>query len=108
MAGVLPADARMTDRLTLGYRTARAAVASPVAPAGAELRGHEFHYTTVEPAGDALELTSRWGTRPDGFATPALLATYVHVHPGGDPTPVRRFAAACAAACPTSYPMSSA
>jgi cobyrinic acid a,c-diamide synthase len=97
MAGLLPAEARMTDRLTLGYRTARAATTSPVAPAGAGLRGHEFHYSVVEPAGSALELSARWGTRTDGFATPTLLATYLHVHPGGDPAPVERFARACVA-----------
>jgi cobyrinic acid a,c-diamide synthase len=96
MVGVLPASARMTDRLTLGYRSATAVRDSPVAAAGTELRGHEFHYTTVEPAGDALRLSSRWGERSDGFAAPNLLATYLHVHPGGDPGPVTRFARACA------------
>jgi cobyrinic acid a,c-diamide synthase len=59
------------------------------------LRGHEFHYSTVEPAGDALHLSSRWGERDEGFATPTLLATYLHVHPGGDPAPVAAFARAC-------------
>jgi cobyrinic acid a,c-diamide synthase len=96
MVGVLPATGRMTDRLTLGYRAATAVQDSPIAAAGSELRGHEFHYTTVEPAGDALRLSSRWGERSDGFATPSLLATYLHVHPGGDPAPVTRFARACA------------
>ena len=98
MAGALPADAHMTDRLHLGYRTATAATPSPVGGVGTALRGHEFHYSTVEPAGDALELSSRWGRRGDGFATPSLLATYLHVHPGGDPTPVERFATTCVAA----------
>jgi cobyrinic acid a,c-diamide synthase len=96
MVGVLPTAGRMTDRLTLGYRAATAVHDSPVAPAGAGLRGHEFHYTTVEPVGDALRLASRWGERTDGFATASLLATYLHVHPGGDPAPVTRFARACA------------
>jgi cobyrinic acid a,c-diamide synthase len=97
MAGLVPATARMTSKLTLGYRTAVAAEPSPVAPAGAELRGHEFHYSTVEPTGSALKLSARWGTRGDGFAAPNLLATYLHVHPGGDPSPVERFVRACAA-----------
>ncbi|HEV7761450.1 MAG TPA: cobyrinate a,c-diamide synthase [Acidimicrobiales bacterium] len=96
MAGVVPADARMTERLTLGYRTAVARQASPVAAVGASLRGHEFHYTTVAPGGEALELSARWGARADGFATPTLLATYLHVHPGGDPGPVERFVRTCA------------
>jgi cobyrinic acid a,c-diamide synthase len=97
MVGAIPATGRMTDRLTLGYRAATAVHDGPVAAAGATLRGHEFHYSHVEPAGDALRLSSRWGERSEGFATPTLLATYLHVHPGGDPSPVTRFARACAA-----------
>ena len=97
MVGAVPADGRMTDRLTLGYRSATAVHAAPAVAAGDTLRGHEFHYSTVEPGGDALRLSSRWGARSDGFATPSLLATYLHVHPGGDPSPVTRFARACAA-----------
>jgi Cobyrinic acid a,c-diamide synthase len=96
MAGVLLADARMTERLTLGYRQATIARPSPVGPAGATFRGHEFHYSVTEPAGDALVISSRFGERPEGFATPGLLATYVHHHPGGDPGPVERFVATCA------------
>lgn len=104
MAGVVPGVGRMTDRLTLGYRTAVAQSSSPVAAEGGQLRGHEFHYSTVEPAGSAsvasgvstaLKLSSRWGTGTDGFAAPHLLATYLHVHPGGDPTPLERFARTC-------------
>lgn len=95
MAGVVPAEGRMTERLTLGYRSAVALQPSPVAGEGDALRGHEFRYSTVEPGGSALELRARWGRRTDGFATPRLLATYLHVHPGGDPGPIERFARAC-------------
>ena len=55
LAGVVAADARMTDRLSLGYRRAAVRVDCPVAPAGAQLRGHEFHYSAIEPSGDALD-----------------------------------------------------
>jgi cobyrinic acid a,c-diamide synthase len=95
MAGVVPADAEMTGRLTLGYRTATVTAPSPIGAPGAVLRGHEFHYSTVSPAGDALLFRSRFGERPDGFATPTLLATYLHHHPGGDPTAVAHFVALC-------------
>jgi cobyrinic acid a,c-diamide synthase len=95
MAGVVAADAEMTGRLTLGYRTATLTAPSPSGGTGAEVRGHEFHYSTVEPAGDALLFRSRFGRRPDGFATPTLLATYLHHHPGGDPSAVARFVAVC-------------
>jgi cobyrinic acid a,c-diamide synthase len=96
MAGVLPARASMTTSLTLGYRTATTAVETPLGPAGTVLRGHEFHYSVVEPAGRALLLESRWGDKPEGHATPDLLATYLHHHPGGQPGAVAAFAARCA------------
>jgi cobyrinic acid a,c-diamide synthase len=95
MAGVVPADAEMTGRLTLGYRTATVTASSPIGAPGVVVRGHEFHYSTVSPAGDALLFRSRFGERPDGFATPTLLATYLHHHPGGDPSAVAHFVAAC-------------
>ncbi|MDQ3437809.1 MAG: cobyrinate a,c-diamide synthase, partial [Actinomycetota bacterium] len=49
MCGVLDAKATMTGRLTLGYREARALTDSPLAESGADVRGHEFHYSAVEP-----------------------------------------------------------
>jgi cobyrinic acid a,c-diamide synthase len=98
MAGAVPADAEMTNRLTLGYRSATVTVPSPVGEPGAVVRGHEFHYSTVSPAGDALLFRSRFSERSDGFATPTLLATYLHHHPGGDPSAVARFVATCRAA----------
>jgi cobyrinic acid a,c-diamide synthase len=96
MAGVIPATSTMTDRLTLGYREAVTSVASPIGPVGRAIRGHEFHYSELDPAGEALVLSSRWGRKPEGWATPSLLATYLHHHPGGDPEPVSAFAATCA------------
>jgi cobyrinic acid a,c-diamide synthase len=96
LAGVVPAEGAMTGRLTLGYREAVTTVPSPIGPAGTTMRGHEFHYSTLDPPGDALRLSSRWGTRTDGWATETLLATYLHHHPGGDPSLVAAFAHACA------------
>ncbi|MHB1536577.1 MAG: cobyrinate a,c-diamide synthase [Acidimicrobiales bacterium] len=94
MAGALAIDACMTGQLTLGYRHATTRVASPLGPAGTAFRGHEFHYSRTEPAGDALTLTSRWGTRTEGHARPSLLASYLHYHPGGDPSLIAAFARA--------------
>ena len=96
MAGVVPADAVMTERLSLGYRRAVARADSPVAAVGGRLRGHEFHYSTIDPAGDALDLTGRFGQGPGGFASPRLLASYLHLHFGADPAPAQRFVATCA------------
>jgi len=98
MAGVLPAAARMTDRLHLGYRHATLRSACPLGPPGTRLRGHEHHYSQLEPAGEALSLAGRLGRGQDGFATPRLLATYLHVHLGADPAPAERFVAEAARA----------
>ncbi len=97
LAGVVDAEARMTDRLTLGYRRAVADVDHPLAGVGTELRGHEFHYSTVEPVGDALALHGRGGSCRGGFASPRLLASYLHLHLGGDPSPASRFVRAAVA-----------
>ena len=98
LAGVLPADAEMTSRLTLGYRAAATRRDTPLAASGAVLRGHEFHYSTLDPPGDALHLQGRHGSALGGFATPALLASYLHLHLGGDPAPAGRFVATASAA----------
>jgi cobyrinic acid a,c-diamide synthase len=83
MCGVLPATARMTGRLTLGYREAQAATATPWMDAGETVRGHEFHYTQVEAGpgrAPAWRLRARGRERADGFAAGAVQAGYLHVH----------------------------
>jgi cobyrinic acid a,c-diamide synthase len=95
MVGALDAEAHMSTRLTLGYRHAVTCVTTPLGPSGRELRGHEFHYSTVDAPGEALELSSRWGSRREGHATATLLATYLHHHPGGDPSAVAAFVDTC-------------
>jgi cobyrinic acid a,c-diamide synthase len=95
MSGVVDAEAQMTGRLTLGYRQATTALASPLGPAGTALRGHEFHYSQVTPTGSAVHLEWRFGRRTDGFASPSLLATYLHVHLAGKPQLAEHFIQTC-------------
>lgn len=97
MAGVLDAEATMTERLTLGYRQATTRRATPLGPAGTALRGHEFHYSTVRPAGDVLRFDGRGATTLAGFGGPRLLASYLHVHLAGHEALARRFVDACRA-----------
>ncbi|MFJ3159626.1 cobyrinate a,c-diamide synthase [Streptomyces kanasensis] len=97
MCGVLDADARMTQRLTLGYRDAVAVSDSPVAAVGTRLRGHEFHRTVIEPGAGA---TPAWGLRQperrvEGFVRGGVHASYVHTHWAAVPGTARRFVEHC-------------
>ncbi|GAC1587454.1 MAG: cobyrinate a,c-diamide synthase [Acidimicrobiales bacterium] len=96
MAGAIACRARMTEHRTLGYRTARTTVTSPLGPVGTTLRGHEFHYSVVDPPGSALEMTGRTGATTGGFAGPGLFASYLHQHLGGAPGLAEHFVRRCA------------
>ncbi|MFI6072515.1 cobyrinate a,c-diamide synthase [Actinoplanes sp. NPDC051343] len=103
MCGVLDADAAMTPSLTLGYRDAVALSDSPLAPAGTRVTGHEFHRTTVHPRSGLLLSPAagaawQWrGGDPEGFASPNVHASYLHLHWAADPGLARRLVAAAAA-----------
>jgi cobyrinic acid a,c-diamide synthase len=97
MAGVIAASASMTPRLTLGYRHATINADCPIGAPGDQLRGHEFHYSSLDRSGEALTLTSRFASKSDGHAAANLIATYLHHHPGGDPSRVATFVSRCAA-----------
>ncbi|MFI6484747.1 cobyrinate a,c-diamide synthase [Nonomuraea sp. NPDC050663] len=77
MCGRVPGAARMTDRLTLGYREAVSGT-SLLTRAGERYRGHEFHRTVVEPPG---ALFSEGGGHGDALVT----ASYLHLHWAGTP-----------------------
>jgi cobyrinic acid a,c-diamide synthase len=79
MCGVLPVTARMTERLTLGYRDAVAVGDSVLAPAGTTVRGHEFHRTVVSPESPVPPAWSLAG-RGEGFARASVHASYLHLH----------------------------
>ncbi|MEW2577135.1 cobyrinate a,c-diamide synthase [Streptomyces syringium] len=95
MCGVLAAEARMSERLTLGYREAVAIADNPLAAAGTRVRGHEFHRTVIEPGAGG---TPAWGftapeRRVEGFAAGGVHASYLHVHWAGAPGTAERFVA---------------
>jgi cobyrinic acid a,c-diamide synthase len=87
----------MTDRLTLGYREATSEIETPLGPPGLVVRGHEFHYSKVEPAGDALTLSGRHGVSTAGFGNPRMLASYLHIHLGAAPDLAAAFVGRAAA-----------
>ena len=90
MVGAIHADAHMTPKLTLAYRTVTTREDHLLAPAGTTITGHEFHRTVVD-ADDGH--ASHW-------ATDTLHASYLHTHWAGHPDMARRFAAAVHAFAP--------
>jgi cobyrinic acid a,c-diamide synthase len=97
MCGVIDATARMSERLTLGYRDAVALGDSVLAPAGTRMRGHEFHRTVVEPGAGAAPA---WGVRApelrvEGFVQQGVHASYLHTHWASEPGAARRFVERC-------------
>jgi cobyrinic acid a,c-diamide synthase len=95
MCGVVDAGARMTDRLSLGYREARSVADSPLARQGDTLCGHEFHYSAVEPqAGASPDASPAWelsGRGEEGFVLGGVHASYLHTHWAATPDIPRRF-----------------
>ena len=101
MAGLIPAVSAMSQsRLSLGYREVEARDDGPLLSAGQRVRGHEFHWSTLEqpPQDDeAVYRIVNQGGRPDGFRSGSVRATYVHVHLGSAPGLASRFVETCAA-----------
>ncbi|MGW1142767.1 cobyrinate a,c-diamide synthase, partial [Streptomyces zhihengii] len=98
MCGVLDAEARMTGRLTLGYREAVAVADSPLAASGTRLRGHEFHRTVLEPGAGPVPA---WGMvrperRVEGYVQGGVHASYLHTHWAQRPEVAARLVASCA------------
>ena len=87
MCGVLPADGRMTAKLTLGYRHAEPATPSWLAHG--PVVGHEFHRTQVTGSGAAA-----WGSG-EGYVLGGVHASYLHLHWAGVAGAAERFVDAC-------------
>jgi len=108
LCGVFPARALMRSRrAALGYREARTLAPGPFGPAGTVLRGHEFHYSELEPGGPvsggkgqpAFALTAADGSQTlDGAAQGNVVGGYFHAHLASNPEVAQAFVAACLAA----------
>jgi cobyrinic acid a,c-diamide synthase len=103
MVGVLPVDAIMDKRLTLGYRHATALQDSPVLSAGETVCGHEFHRSQLSATPSApLYQTRRYSQKvpmqpeSEGWRTHRLHASYIHLHWGARPEMPARFLQHCA------------
>ncbi|MEV7404326.1 cobyrinate a,c-diamide synthase [Streptomyces sp. NPDC091267] len=97
MCGVLDAEGRMSERLTLGYRDAVALSDSVLAAPGTRMRGHEFHRTELAPGAGS---EPAWGMhqperRVEGFVQQGVHASYLHTHWASAPGTARRFVERC-------------
>ncbi|PRQ12641.1 cobyrinate a,c-diamide synthase [Corynebacterium sp. 13CS0277] len=103
MLGVIDTHAAMGRRLTLGYREAVALGDSVLYRAGERVTGHEFHHTALtNQQADGFAPAWGWrtwnGTRAaEGFLSPTVHASYLHVHPASVPQAVGRFVQAARA-----------
>jgi cobyrinic acid a,c-diamide synthase len=98
MVGAIEADAIMTERLTLSYRTAITDRDQLLAIAGTQVNGHEFHRTAVDPSDGALPhgswMVSGWDSLPTlpDIGRDTVHASYLHLHWAGYPKLAQRFA----------------
>ncbi|MEB3156262.1 MAG: hypothetical protein VKO26_02350, partial [Cyanobacteriota bacterium] len=100
MAGVLPFEAR-PGSLSLGYRLAQGQRDGLLVRAGEPWRGHEFHRWQLHPGspdapGPSMWQLEGWGVERtlEGWTTPSLHASWLHIHWAGFPKIPLRLAAA--------------
>ena len=103
MAGVFPAQAKMTEKLQMvGYVEAEQTEDTVFGPAGLVLHGHEFHFSVEEAADEAETVRPfrftklRSGAQyPAGCIYKNTLGSYLHLHFAGCPDAAERFVEAC-------------
>ncbi len=100
MAGLLDLETEMQKRLSLGYTEMEAVRANLLTPAGARLRGHEFHYSAARADGDlryAYRVKRGKGIADgrDGATVQNVLAGYTHLHFLAKPRAVHQLISAC-------------
>jgi cobyrinic acid a,c-diamide synthase len=104
MVGLLPATVRMRpQRLSLSYTEVTLQADSPLGPSGTVARGHEFHFSSLDPVPASVSrvyrLRRRQGDECDeGYQIGNALLSYVHLHFASNPRIAERFVAACAEA----------
>jgi cobyrinic acid a,c-diamide synthase len=102
MVGLLPTTIHMRPRrLTLGYTEVVFTAGTPLGDAGTLARGHEFHYSSMDPVPDSVARVyeirhARGGGRSEGYLIDRALMSYVHVHFASNPAVARSFVDACA------------
>lgn len=100
MTGIVLSTVTMQPHLTaIGYQEVTAKRDTLVLHTGERARGHVFHYSNMDHAGDswpyAFEISSMRGSSLEGFAKGNVLAGYTHLHFASNPRMAMRFVEAC-------------
>ena len=97
LAGLFPTRAKMEHRLAaLGYREVILQRKCPLGPAGTRLRGHEFHYSSIEAMPEEIErLYATEMGEGTGYQSKGVVAGYTHLHFGSQPGTAEALVAAC-------------
>ncbi len=102
MVGLVPGRCVMEKRLVgMGYVEAEALSDNILMPAGKMARGHEFHYSRIEPDTSEFRYAFRLvrnryrETVLDGYANENILASYAHLHFASDSGLAGRFVDFC-------------
>ena len=92
MAGVVPVDIGLhSGRLRRGYRELQLSADSLIGSAGTTVRGHEFHFGQLVSGSECLRPAYSMHDSDgqplgcEGWASPTLLASFVHLHFGQNP-----------------------
>jgi len=97
MAGVLPLDVHMTDRLVkFGYTEVLLTADCMIGPEGVRARGHSFHCSRISGADDVervyhLRYSLSRQEESEGFRARNVLASYIHLHFLSNPGLATRF-----------------
>jgi cobyrinic acid a,c-diamide synthase len=102
MVGIFPAKVRMHDKLqALGYTEVEVQQPTILGGAGLRFRGHQFRYSSLEDADDAIvqvyRLKKRRGksVEQEGFWRRNTLGSYVHAHWASNPQICRHLVRTC-------------
>ena len=102
MAGIFPTRVRMQRQLAaLAYVEGTVTDDALWLRAGQKLRGHEYHYSTIDDMPRSvvrcLQLCANGAPRAEGFTIGSTLAGYSHFHFCSSPEFASGFVAACSA-----------
>ena len=100
MLGLLPLEMEMTNKLVdFGYVTVTFTQDCLLGPRGTSIRGHSFHYSRICSDGEIatsyqVDFSLSGKQQREGFTRGNVLASYVHLHFGANPTVAQHFAGA--------------